>query len=330
MIKVNFLSEFLMLKKIIGVNGALIATLTQADELKKFVKIVFNHRDNGYNLIHSHGCFPITYHMMKKASLLKKPIVVSAHQTHYDTHNPFIFSRQISQLFKIYLRSYFKFADTVVCPTEYSRKIVKTELRIDKPIELVSNGVNTDKFKHSSKKRTDFRNKYRLDNITVLCVGMPIERKGFYDFIQISREMKNYSFLWVGRRAFPLVQQDLNYNTNNLIMPGYIEDITTAYSGGDIFCFPSYYEGEGLAILEAMSCGLPVILRDLPTYNGRFIDGENCLKARNNKEFTENLSYLIDHPKERKRIAKNGLDTAKKLDIKETAKSIYEIYKELI
>jgi 1,2-diacylglycerol-3-alpha-glucose alpha-1,2-glucosyltransferase len=319
-----------MFKKIIGVNGALIATLTQADELKKHVKVFFNHRGKDYDLIHSHGCFPITYHMMKKASRLKIPIVVSAHQTHYDTTNPFIFSRQISQLFKIYLRSYFKFADTVVCPTEYSKKIAKTELRIDKPIKLVSNGVKTESFKRSSKKRTDFRNKYKLDNITVLCVGMPIERKGFYDFIKISREMKNYPFLWVGRRAFPLVQQDLNFNTNNLIMPGYIEDITAAYSGADIFCFPSYYEGEGIAILEAMSCGLPVVLRDLPTFNGRFIDDENCLKARNNKEFAEKISYLINHPEERKRISLNGLNTAKKLDIKETANSIYEIYEELL
>ena len=319
-----------MLRKIIGANGALTATLTQADELKKFVKVLFNYYGKDYDLIHSHGCFPLTYHMMKKARKLKKPIILSAHQTHYDTDNAFIMSKQISQLFKIYLRSYIKFADIVICPTEYSKKIVKTELRFDKPIKLVSNGVNTQIFKHSSKKRTDFRNHYRLDNITVLCVGMPIERKGFYDFIKISREMKEFPFLWVGRRAFPLIQQDLNYNTNNLIMPGYIEDITAAYSGGDIFCFPSYYEGEGIAILEAMSCGLPVILRELPTYNGRFVDGENCLKAKNNKEFIEKISYLINHPEERKIIARNGFNTAKKLDIEETAKSIYEIYKELI
>ncbi|MFX0075028.1 MAG: glycosyltransferase family 4 protein [Candidatus Hermodarchaeota archaeon] len=330
MIKVNFLSEFLMFKRIIGVNGALNATLTQADELKRFVNVVFNQRGKDFDLTHSHGCFPLTYHMMKKSSKLKKPIVISAHQTHYDTDNAFLFSKQISLLFKIYLRRYFKFADKVICPTEYSKNIVKTELRFDKPIELVSNGVNTQIFKHSPQKRAYFRESYNLEDITIMCVGMPIERKGFYDFIRISRRMKKHPFIWVGRRAFPLIQQDLNYNLNNLIMPGYVEDIIAAYSGGDIFCFPSYYEGEGIAILEAMSCGLPVVLRDLPTYNGRFIDGENCLKARDNNEFIEKISYLINQPKERKRIALNGFNTAKKLDIEETAKSIYEIYKDLL
>ena len=56
----------------------------------------------------------------------------------------------------------------------------------------------------------------------------------------------------------------------------------------------------------------------------------NYRKAKNNKEFIEKISYLINHPEERKIIARNGLNTAKKLDIKETAKSIYEIYKELL
>ncbi|MFX0047850.1 MAG: glycosyltransferase family 4 protein [Candidatus Hermodarchaeota archaeon] len=319
-----------MFKKIIGVNGALNATLTQADEIKKFAKIIFNKYGKNYDLIHSHGCFPLTYHMMKKATKLKKPILISAHQTHYDTDNAFIFSKQISQLFKIYLRSYFKFADLVVCPTEYSKRIVRTELRFDKYIKLISNGVNTQVFKHSSKKRTHFRKNFNLNSTTVLCVGMPIERKGFYDFIKISREMNKYPFLWVGKRAFPIIQQNLNYNINNLIMPGYVEDIISAYSAGDIFCFPSYYEGEGIAILEAMSCGLPVVIRDLPTYEGRFINGENCLKARNNKEFINKIYYLINHPEESKRIANNGLNTAKKLDIKKTAKSIYETYLELM
>ncbi|MHA2288873.1 MAG: glycosyltransferase family 4 protein [Promethearchaeota archaeon] len=319
-----------MFRKIVGVNGALNATLTQADEIKKFAKVSFNHIDKDYDLIHSHGCFPITYHMMKKATKLKKPIVVSAHQTHYDTDIAYIFSKQVSQLFKIFLRSYFKFADVVICPTEYSKRIAKRELRIDKPIKLISNGVNTQTFKRSATKRTHFRKSYNLNNTSIMCVGMPIERKGFYDFIKISREMKRYPFIWVGQRAFPLIQQNLNYNTNNLIMPGYIEDIASAYSGGDIFCFPSYYEGEGIAILEAMSCGLPIVIRNLPTYEGRFIDGENCLKARNNKEFIDKIYYLINHPAECKRIANNGLSTAKKLDIKETARLIYETYLELI
>jgi 1,2-diacylglycerol-3-alpha-glucose alpha-1,2-glucosyltransferase len=330
MLNVNFLSEFFKFRKFIGINGALVATMTQAYEMQKYVKVLFNNHGKDYDIIHSHGCFPLTFQIVKKAIKLKKPIVMSAHQTHYDIDNAYIFSKQISQLFKVYLKRYYRYGDILICPTEHSRRIVKNELKIDKPIKLISNGVDTQKFKHSIKKRTQFRKNYKLNNTTVMCVGMPIERKGFYDFIEISKELNEHTFLWVGKRAFPLVQKNHNFNKKNLIMPGYVKDIIAAYSGGDIFCFPSYYEGEGIAILEAMSCGLPVIIRDLPTYEGRLFDGENCLKARNNKEFIEKIYYLINHPEESKRIAKNGLDTSKKLDIKETVKSIYETYMELI
>jgi len=330
MLKVNFLSEFLLFKKYIGVNGALIATMAQADEMHKYVKVSFNNFGKDYDLIHSHGCFPITLWIVKKAIRSKKPIVISAHQTHYDTNNAFVFSKLLAHLFRMYLIKYYKLGDILICPTEHSRRIVKNELRIDKPIKVISNGVDTEEFKHSIKKRKQFRKNYKLNNTTVMCVGMPVGRKGFYDFVEISKEMNEYTFLWVGKQGFPLIQPNNNINTNNLIMPGYVEDIIAAYSGGDIFCFPSYYEGEGIAILEAMSCGLPVIIRDLPTYEGRLFDGENCLKARNNKEFIDKIYFLINHPEESKRIAKNGLATVKKLDIKETAKSIYEIYMELI
>ncbi|MFX1323864.1 MAG: glycosyltransferase family 4 protein [Promethearchaeota archaeon] len=330
MLKINFLSDFLQFQRFIGINGALVATLAQVKVMQNYVKITINSYEKYYDILHSHGCFPYTFRMVKRGIKLKKPIVISAHQTHHDIYNSFLFSKQLSLSFKQYIRRYYKVADVIICPTENSRKIVQNELRIKKPIKLISNGVDISKFQHSTMKRTQFRKKYDLNRPTVLSVGMPTRRKGFFDFIQISKYLIDLSFLWVGHRAFPLIQPNYIINGNNLIMPGFVNDIISAYSGGDIFCFPSYYEGEGIVVFEAMSCGLPVIIRDLPVYEGRFIDGKNCLKANNNNEFVEKIEYLIDNPSERKRIADYGLKTAKEFDINKTAKNLYKVYLELI
>ena len=37
------------------------------------------------------------------------------------------------------------------------------------------------------------------------------------------------------------------------------EDLPALYSGADAFCFPSFFEGFGIPLIEAMNCGTPVI-----------------------------------------------------------------------
>jgi glycosyltransferase involved in cell wall biosynthesis len=57
---------------------------------------------------------------------------------------------------------------------------------------------------------------------------------------------------------------------NNVIFTGFIPDIAQAYNGADVFLMPSYSEILVLVILEALSCGLPVVARDIPEFKGIF------------------------------------------------------------
>jgi glycosyltransferase involved in cell wall biosynthesis len=47
---------------------------------------------------------------------------------------------------------------------------------------------------------------------------------------------------------------------------GYVpdEDLAPLYSGAEAFVYPSFYEGFGLPVLEAMCCGTPVITSQAP------------------------------------------------------------------
>jgi glycosyltransferase involved in cell wall biosynthesis len=58
-------------------------------------------------------------------------------------------------------------------------------------------------------------------------------------------------------RAFAL---DLGIESRNLLFTGYVPDrqLAALYRACELFVFPSLYEGAGLPILEAMSCGAPV------------------------------------------------------------------------
>jgi glycosyltransferase involved in cell wall biosynthesis len=58
-------------------------------------------------------------------------------------------------------------------------------------------------------------------------------------------------------RAFAL---DLGIESRNLLLTGFVPDreLAALYRACELFIFPSLYEGAGLPILEAMSCGAPV------------------------------------------------------------------------
>jgi glycosyltransferase involved in cell wall biosynthesis len=63
----------------------------------------------------------------------------------------------------------------------------------------------------------------------------------------------------------------------DVIFPGYIaeEDLPALYGGSDVFLFPSFYEGFGLPVVEAMACGTPAITSNVSSLPE--VAGEACL-----------------------------------------------------
>lgn len=62
---------------------------------------------------------------------------------------------------------------------------------------------------------------------------------------------------------------------DDIILLGYVarEDMPAIYTGAKAFAYPSYYEGFGLPVLEAMACGTPIVTSNtssLPEVAGKF------------------------------------------------------------
>lgn len=68
----------------------------------------------------------------------------------------------------------------------------------------------------------------------------------------------------------------------DVVLVGTVDERELAgwYHAADALCFPSVKEGWGLAVLEAMAAGLPVIASDLPVFAEYLVDGENALLPR--------------------------------------------------
>lgn len=92
---------------------------------------------------------------------------------------------------------------------------------------------------------------------------------------------------------------------------GNVDDVKREYLNSSVFCLTSEYEGFCLVLLEAMSCGLPVVAFDVPGLCDGFIqDGNNCLAADfgDVKQFADKLSCLLDDAELRLRLRNSALD----------------------
>lgn len=114
-------------------------------------------------------------------------------------------------------------------------------------------------------------------------------------------------------------------------MLGYREDIKSILGQSDIFCHPSKREGLGVASLEAMAVGLPIItsnIHGLKDYSVNYISGFNCPPNDINC-FSRSIKLLIDDEKLRSKIAEGNRGRVKKYETKLISRQIFEIFNKM-
>ncbi len=62
-------------------------------------------------------------------------------------------------------------------------------------------------------------------------------------------------------------------------LPGYIDNVWYWMKRADVFVFPALFEGHPNAVLEAMACGCPLVVSDIPAHR-EFLDEESALLVR--------------------------------------------------
>ena len=93
----------------------------------------------------------------------------------------------------------------------------------------------------------------------------------------------------------------------------YVEDRYSFFNSIDVFIFPSYSEGLGLVLLEAMSHGVLCITRDVTPMNSIIEDGENGFLFKDNNELKEIIEKAINlNTFEKDKIVKSALEKIEK------------------
>jgi|SRR5579863_5752596 len=104
------------------------------------------------------------------------------------------------------------------------------------------------------------------------------------------------------------------------------EDLPRLFAGALAFVYPSYYEGFGLPVLEAMQCGAAVIASRDPAIVEVAGDGAILLDARDRRAWVETLRAVASQPRRLDELRARGLQRSAHFTWSKTAKLTKEVY----
>jgi glycosyltransferase involved in cell wall biosynthesis len=164
-------------------------------------------------------------------------------------------------------------AAKIITVSEFSRREIRRYLRVPaSKIEVTFNSVDERYLKPISADQIQrARQKYGIgDAPYVLSVGVQHPRKNVARLIAAFEQLKTKHPDWphqlviAGKAGWGNDQSKIQNSKFKILLIGYVsdEDLPALYAGAACFAYPSLYEGFGLPIVEAMSCGAPVLTSD--------------------------------------------------------------------
>lgn len=113
---------------------------------------------------------------------------------------------------------------------------------------------------------------------------------------------------------------------------GYRDDMENVLSTADIFAFPSKREGLGIAAVEALLCGVPLVVSDNRGTREYAQDGLNAIVCRENTpdDFADAIKKLTEDNNLRKRLSNECRISAIPFTLSEVEKSMRDIYRRIL
>lgn len=104
--------------------------------------------------------------------------------------------------------------------------------------------------------------------------------------------------------------------TNSVVLTNAVDEneLVALYNSAAMIIHPSWYEGFGLPILEAMRCGTPVICSNSSSMPEVAADAALYVDPSNPQELADALCWLVWHPQQREQMRERGLAQARRFD----------------
>ena len=296
-----------------------------------------------YDLIHLTGVWNFSVLAGALACMLNnKPFIVSPRGVLYrDAIN--IKSKFIKLLyFNLIAKHYLKRASAIHYTTEDEKE--HTFKKINNTSIVISNGIDLSYFNNLPSKGS-FKSKYPhlKDKKYILFLGRIHKQKGIDLLIEafklISNKYKDLYLIIAGPDSIGYkkeVERFLAGNNllNKVVFTGMLsgKDKLAAYVDAEMFVLPSYFENFGMSVIEAMACGIPVIVSNrVGIYKEIEASNAGIVVDLQPENLYKEIKNLLENPNLEYKVSTNGKQLVKeKYDIYNVAVMMYDAYKKII
>lgn len=304
---------------------------------KAYLKIRKIVREQGIDIIHCHN--PVGGIIGRACAIFNKKVsvVYTAHGFHFYKGAPllnwvlyytaeYLFARKTDVLITINQEDY-----------ERGRRF---KLRNRNNIYKIPGvGVLTNRFNNIGMDREKIREELGIarDAFFVLSVGELNTNKNHATVIRAIAEKHDdrvvYGICGKGYMEQELTNLALSLGiSDKVFLYGFRTDIPKMLVAADCFVFPSIREGLGVAAIEAMAAGLPLVTSDCRGTREYMEDGKNGIVCRKgtSEEYKKAISLLMENRKLCTEMGAYSREVAKRFDVAVTDKMMRKIYQEMV
>lgn len=202
--------------------------------------------------------------------------------------------------------------DMVIAVSESTKKdLLKVSSIPESRIQVIYEGVSEEFKKLGESEVNKFRKKYNLPEKFILSIGGIGERRNLKRVRQATDGFK----LVITGEMLPWIPK---------------EELPLLYNAAQILLYPSFYEGFGLPILEAMACSLPVITANRSSMKELSEGAALLVNPEDEAGISKAVKDVMEDQKLRTELIEKGLRRVKQFSWEKCARETADLYKRMV
>jgi len=295
------------------------------------------------DMVHIQTPFVAHYAGVEIARQLNVPVITSYHtyfEAYFEKYLPWMPSGLLRKLARNYSRKQCDQVDGIISPSHQMLDKLR-EYGSTTKAAVIPTGLVLDDF--SKDPDNDFKKQHGIDRDSniMLYVGRVAFEKNIEFLLDVFERVcdrrPGVKLLIAGEGpALPKLKARARALglEEDILFVGYLErkkELIDCYQSSSLFVFASETETQGLVLLEAMACGLPVVSTVCMGTRDVLKEGEGCVIASPTvRDFSDTVIGLLNDQSERDRLGRKGLEYVGNWATDAKAADMLDFYAEVI